>query len=890
VLLLSNRQPLRAVPVRLFEEDLRAGHESSCLLTPTATMAEHIRHTLARRGLFVRPDSIVTLSRFVEPLIRDVPQAGPALLNRLVAQVLAVNPPECFRALAASAGLRRMLVGLIEEVSTAGGDPSDLAQPVGSVTGEAFQSVYAQVERELASRGLYLRAARLAEAARRLRAQGHPWKRIYLTGFYALTPAEIAILTALEPCEIAVSLPSTESAVETRRALVRGGFVESEKEDEPPRSIPSVFHAVSEQQEAEEIARRILGATATGHNFREIGVIVRREAPYVPLLRNTFRRYGIPARFYFQRTLSLHSVWRYLAGFLDAVEANWDYERLLPVLRMSYTKLVEPANGDEVDHKLRSRYPAAGFPPELESLRSWLTYARWRSEHHTAAEWTNELKSLRALVSLPRWTDQVPHEEALAWRELLSALDAWDTALEQVPSLFEPHAALTLAEFRTQLGEVAEHIPVDDRDQRRNVVHVLDTHEARQWSLPIVFICGLLERGFPQYHNEHPVLPDEDRARLRERGVVLRTSGERQREESVLFETAVRCATSQLVLSYPRTNSKGEETLPSFLLARFQREHELQPQPALRSRPRSKWPKAIAKASSIRDRELLAALKKARAVLSPTAIETYLQCPWQYYARHVLKLKPPPPYPHERLDFLLQGTILHETLAATEGSPLFVEELFSQLFDDACRAHSLPPSCRTEKVRIDLHGNLRRFLESPPLAGARTVGVERAFNQRLASDLKIRGKMDRVAQLPNRGLVVIDYKYSTKDRVRGRIRSHDRGELVQGGLYLWAAEKEYGQAAAGMLYCGLRGEVSWAGWHVPVFGWQDIGESWDPGQLREMMDRAVEISQSVALRIAMGEIAPEPADVKKCDWCEFRDTCRVESAPAGLVHIAGAPS
>jgi len=874
VFLLSNRQPLSAAPVHLFEEDLRAGLESSCLLTPTATLAEHIRHSFGRRGLFVRPDSIVTLSRFVEPLVRDVPRASSARLHRLVGST---DTP----------GLRRMMVSLIEEVSTAGGDSSI---ELSSATGQAFREAFAKVEADLATRGLLLRSARLREAAHRLRIATPQWKRIYLTGFYAFTPAELEILEALSSCEIALTLPSWEGAVETRRALVRSGFNEREIEDEPSQAAATVFHAVSEQQEAEEIARRILAATAMGRSFRDIGVIVRREAPYAPLLRTTFRRYGIPARFYFQRTLTQHAVWRFLRGFLQAVDSGWDHELLMPLLRMSYSGLSALADADEIDHKLRTRYPASGFPVELEPLASWRAYESWRGVSNPPNVWAEHLKGLRRLVAMPNWRDQVAHDEVLAWRELLSALDAWDKALEETAALFDDDQPVTLKEYAEQLAEVADETPVDDRDQRRNVVHVLDAYEARQWSLPVVFVCGLLERGFPQYHNEHPVLPDEDREQLRTQGIVLRTSGERQREEAVLFETAVRCAGAQLTLSYPRTNSKGEETLPSFFLARFLRDHETEAVAAKPGRPRSKWLKAVSRSSSIRDRDLLTALKKARAVLSPTAIETYLQCPWQFFSRHILKLQAPPEYPHERLDFLLQGTILHETLAASEGSPLFVEELFSQLFDDACRAHSLPRSCRTEKVRIDLHTNLRRFLESPPLSGARTVGVERPFSHRLSSDLKIRGKMDRVAQLPNRGLVVIDYKYSTKDRVRGRIRSHDRGELVQGGLYLWAAEKEFGQTAAGMLYCGLRGEVSWAGWHAPIFGWHEIGESVEPGELRARMDQAVEMSQKVALRIAMGEIVPAPTDEKKCDWCEFRDACRVECAPAGLAQIAGVSS
>ncbi len=59
------------------------------------------------------------------------------------------------------------------------------------------------------------------------------------------------------------------------------------------------------------------------------------------------------------------------------------------------------------------------------------------------------------------------------------------------------------------------------------------------------------------------------RARLRERGVRVATSGERNQAEKFLFDLATTRATDTLVLSYPEFNAKGDETLRSFSLERF---------------------------------------------------------------------------------------------------------------------------------------------------------------------------------------------------------------------------------------------------------------------------------------------------------------------------------
>jgi hypothetical protein len=87
----------------------------------------------------------------------------------------------------------------------------------------------------------------------------------------------------------------------------------------------------------------------------------------------------------------------------------------------------------------------------------------------------------------------------------------------------------------------------------------------------------------------------------------------------------------------------------------------------------------------------------------------------------------------------------------------------------------------------------------------------------------------------------------------------------------------------------LRGEVSWDGWHLPAFGWQDLGESSDAERLRQIVESGMEGSLAVAARIGKGEITVAPADRKKCGWCEFRDACREETLPAPmpLVQVAG---
>src|SRR6185312_9871495 len=82
------------------------------------------------------------------------------------------------------------------------------------------------------------------------------------------------------------------------------------------RATIALVRAASIEREVEEIARRILEQVSGGRPFREIGIIVRTAETYVPILRSTLERFGIPARFYFDSKLDQHSAVRFLTGAL----------------------------------------------------------------------------------------------------------------------------------------------------------------------------------------------------------------------------------------------------------------------------------------------------------------------------------------------------------------------------------------------------------------------------------------------------------------------------------------------------------------------------------------------------------------------------------------------
>ena len=231
----------------------------------------------------------------------------------------------------------------------------------------------------------------------------------------------------------------------------------------------------------------------------------------------------------------------------------------------------------------------------------------------------------------------------------------------------------------------------------------MDVFEARQWELPVVFVCGLLEREFPQYHREDPILGDAARRRL---GTEQRPPNS-QAEERFLFELAVTRATEETVLSYSRFNEKGDETLPSFFLNGDR-------SPALRD-PCSPRAHALRRAPGAPADSGCGPAAPARPD-APEAVAhraSKASCNARFNSSRARRcgLKERPPAPRDRLDMLVKGSILHRALAEWIAAPLFGSEVFDRVFEDECARKRIPATYRTEAVRLVLLRHFEGFLD-----------------------------------------------------------------------------------------------------------------------------------------------------------------------------------
>jgi len=870
-----------------FRQALHARDSSARLLVPTATLARHLQNRLAREGFVFRPSLIQTLSAFVEDWAGDPPQVPETVLYLVVEEAARrVNRPE-FARVAAMPGFCASLARAINEFASAGCTSARLAGCLpDSPLAAAFLAVYQEVDRDLARRGLALRGARLEHAAERIEREGLSGiAAVWLDGFHALPDPELRVIAAIgRSAELTLALSDTDLTDAVRARLRALGFAERTMTRKRPMPQINLVIAPNIEREVEEIARRILDQ-ATIRPFREMAIIVRAEEIYVPILRATLDRFGIPARFYFRAELHQHAVVRFLCGLVDAMLSGWDHAATLAALRLAPRFTDAPAM-DRFEFKVRERIPDSGlgamktlllneegqpYSPEAErllhKLDSLAALEEWRSFSLLPKDWATRFQTLRQYFRPGRPRETADHQLVLEYRSQTAVLDLFEECLREAAQALDPAPPIGIETYWRAVKSVLRLKPLHVADGRRNVVHVLRAGEARQWVLPLVFVCGMVEKQFPRLHRQDPFFSDAARVRLNAAGVRMRTAAEFEREERALFDAAATRATSLVTLSYPEFDARGDATLRSlFLDSMILPRETFQP-----VRPAPRYARSPRAPVTVRSQTLLDYLREKSATQSPTKLETFLQCPFQYFSLRTLRLQTAPPLPMERLDFMTQGSLVHQVLAEWWANPQDMAVLFDRMFAQQMEEKRIPRGYHTERLRNAMLQDLQTFaLDAVWPRNRFHSRMEEKFEMRLDDSLVISGKIDRLDVDAENNAYVIDYKYSSTQRVLEKPKDET---LLQAPLYLMAAEKEFGLKPAGMFYIGVKGEVCYAGWSVhPMLDAAPLPEHW--------FERTRQRAQTIVAEIRGGRVEPMPANRENCRFCDASDVCRIETSAA----------
>lgn len=869
--------------LKRLETAIRAGRgEAVKLLVPTASMKRHLHFMLARRDLMVPTPTVSTLTEFVREVTPEVVEPSEAVADRLLKAAIERVAPDAFGSRTGSGGLRGRVAALIAEFWSAGADNLQLEPAVRGVRQGAFQSVFREYEESHAALGYVHRNQRIAQAAATLRERGLGDVRdVFVAGFDNLTRQQEELLGALQEQaeQLVVAMPD---------GLPRYPLEGIRSEYLPPNAaapVVEIVEAASPRAEILEIARRILESERPLH---EHGIVVRSIEQYESVLQEVFNTLRIPFRVWEHGRLIDHGVSKHILQWLRIIDRRFPAEQALAALASPLTPTGSAYERDAFDFAARDLLPgdgldflqgaAARFAGPRRFLKALEPVENWHRKRFGAPRWQREcLALLPQLQELPVPADGESFERTRAWREAIQVRVKIPDALQEVTTLpeFQSRHRISLGTFVEALEDVMRSTLVPVPDHRFEVVHVLPILESRQWSIPVVFVCGLAEGWFPKYFTEDFLFDDADRQQLRSRGIHVRTSADRAEDERFLYRIATTRATERLVCSYPRGDALGKPLMRSTYLA-----DAGEAESAGWTRLADAIPGAAAERVERVSASLHGALAERNQSFSVTGIQNFRQCPHLYFAGHTLRLRTRPVPPERRLDAAQIGMIVHEALARWNSKRDPMGEIVDSVFGDRLANLNLDASFRTEQLRMALRADLERFASEQTAAQRLFEGAEASFESvreyrvdGLGPAAVVRCRIDRYDLDSEGGCYVTDYKYARPDRVKTLLKEHQSGDQLQLTLYLAALAQELDCEPAGMALCGLKGETSYEGLaRDGTGGLAVIGTD----ELSGLVDQARSEAAAAIDGVLRGSVAVEPKDRTYCErLCDFHSVCRV---------------
>lgn len=590
----------------------------------------------------------------------------------------------------------------------------------------AIVEIWQEYERILASTGAVEPGAVLREAAA-LIAGGVPAVPQIIFGFYDATGLQLSLFAALfkrglvrsihlpfridrsgegEPFRFArrflLELPPLEPQ------LVSGWRASSppgEAGGLPPLAEPPhrVTRHRSREAELRATCRSVATLLAAGVLARDIGVVRRSlDARDLSLLRRQAREFGFAFAVAPEKELRSHRFGRGIALLLNLREKGFPRADVLEAAASGLSP------------------QSLGFTPRLTVLddvsRKAAIVAGGSTDLRPVVQRTADGYRKEALEEYLRLLDRI---EALAPPlERDRTAETWGKLLRQLVNLFESRSVedvdvITavenlsreiehLGERRFGTGEIVDILLALTVTGQRSpdAVWLGDVMKLRGRSFRHLFVLSLEDDVFPQQRSDDPVLPDSARSHFS-----VRTIGEGEDEEAMLFALTLGAATRELVLSFAAADVGGKVRRPSRLLVDYLRQRHpsdhrivsdfasfvaatfppkdeigapferaatalLEGAENLTPSTERRLVQASRSATSsffdgylTLDSEIVAYLRERLAKSSPSRFEDFGECPQKYFLKAVLRLEEVEDPEHEvEMELRKKGLLQHAVL------------------------------------------------------------------------------------------------------------------------------------------------------------------------------------------------------------------------------------
>jgi RecB family exonuclease len=900
---------------------------------------------------------VVTLPELLDRILASHPAPRDRLTDLAAAFLLddvvdALEPGvrRLFGPGAEGPGASRAIGAAIREIRGAGLTASDLVAAVpGNRRIQALAATLDAFERRLETTGRWDEADALRAATDLTRAGAWPGSQLdafEVAGLYDVSPLQGELLTAVsrragrvrvripfqpdDPDATAYAFPFVHLWERLDDPALDIEIAYPDQEDAPRRiRFARPDHPTDEARRVADWARAGIDA---GARPEEISVVLAGGAADAHRIARELSRRGVPC--HARRGALLTETPAFAAALLPfrLLEEGFRRVDVEAWIASPLTRRLDPA--ELLPHVRRG--PAPGGPSaewgrvirevrgeaaRALNLALQRVEALGRREHAPAAFWSAYEEALAAAGIEQDEGDPGGDAWHAALRDLrdgLESVDRW----QGPPSGWRYHRRRLLdvvSSRRERLGRPARGVAL------------LTPRDGRALRFRHTAVIGLSRGSLIGRDAAQQVLGDRERRALDEAvgARLFRLSSEAMREGSLLLAERRRETEDELFLSCPLENDDSSPLLPAleYEAARRWADPASVAHPAAAEAPAWRLGRdadAVARLQAIeRDRALFLSRRedarrghggrhdgafgepRARALLallpegrlgrwSASQLESWRQCPHQFFQRYVLGLKRPDESPVEA-EASAVGVLVHRALHVLHaegtgaGPPdrAHLEEILAaaeDAVDPALRGDPAVWAATRRRTAAELAAYLRHVAgKHPPGLEDEAVAFELGFGLdeegppaveigTAHGAVALRGRLDRLDRNgPDRALHVLDYKHSKKrkshqEAVDEKVCGIDRFQLYAYFLAAteWAAREGLGAPAriTGAIHCVREPRVLGPLTAPP------------PAEIRERIAAAIE--DAVA-----GRYDPSPRDRDACGYCDFRRSCRIALVAAG---------
>jgi len=603
--------------------------------------------------------------------------------------------------------------------------------------------------------------------------------------------------------------------------------------------------------EADDVADRVLEIHGRGAAWKDIAVLVRRNADADPYLRS-FNVKQIPFRFSGSRGLYQQEEVKVLVAFIRAL-TDFDNSRDLFYLALSDVYKASPYDMTRIaGHAEKKNLSLHGVfktiaegpsPVEIAKeteetvkrifadILAFVDLARSQNAGAVVYAFLEKSGYLKSLVSPMTLESEVRIKNIRLFFDKIKGFSG----------LVDDDSIRSFARYLDLLREVGDNPATSEADFDEDAVNVLTVHKAKGLEFGTVFLVGLIEDRFPGRERREKIpVPD---------GILKESLPEREnylQEERRLFYVAMTRARRALYLTWARDYGlKRSKKVSPFVLEAL--DIPKMPEEFLRasvleeirryaqSDSRPKAPAPVRSAGTLR--------------LSHVQVEDYLLCPLKHRFRHVMRV---PVLPHHSLVF---GRVLHAAIHSylrqrmkgkrpaeqdviDEYGKKWVNEGFLSREHEELRKAAGEQALRLFYRREEGSGRLPAFLEKP-------------FRWQ-EGGIRFSGRYDRV-DFETDGPVIIDFK--STDAASQKEADRRTADSLQMDIYALSFLKTEGMLPVETRLHFLESDV--------------VGRA---AKGDKELRRAGEKIRQAAEGVRGGDFTARP-DWHNCSICEFKTIC-----------------